>query len=73
MTALRWIFEFVFECRHRNLGRVFTINNRTYQVCFECGQEVEYSWKLMHSQKSVVVGPVDAPLNPAPSVRLPAA
>ncbi len=72
MTALHWIFDYVFECHHSHLGRVFTIENRTYQVCFECGQEVEYSWELMHSVKSVV-GSADAPLNSTPSVRLPAA
>ncbi len=73
MTALHWIFEFAFECYHSDLSRVFTIKNRTYQVCFECGREVEYSWTLMHSVKSVIACPADAPLNGAPCVRLPAA
>lgn len=73
MTALHWIFDFVFECHHRHLGRVFTINNRTYQVCFECGQEVEYSWELMRSAKSVAACNADAPLNSVSCVRLPAA
>ncbi len=73
MTALRLLFEFVFECRHRHLGRVFTIKNRTYQVCFECGQEVEYSWELMHSAKSVVACRTDAPLSDVSCVRFPAA
>jgi hypothetical protein len=73
MTALLWVFEFVFECRHRNLGHVFTIKNRTYQVCFECGQEVEYSWELMRSAKSVIVCRTDAPLSSVSCARLPAA
>ena len=48
MKALHWIFSF-FACHHRDLSRVFTIKNRTYQVCFECGREIDYSWELMHS------------------------
>lgn len=63
MRALHWIFDFVFECHHRHLGRVFTIKNRTYQVCFDCGQEVEYSWELMHSVKSEIACHADARLN----------
>ena len=73
MNALHWVFQFAFECHHSELSRVFTIENRTYQVCFECGREVEYSWDLMHSVKPVVVAPADAPLNGASCVRLPAA
>jgi hypothetical protein len=71
MTALHWIFEFVFECHHPELSRVFTIENRTYQVCFECGREVEYSWELMHSVKGAC--PPEAPLSSVSCVRLPAA
>lgn len=53
MNALRKIVQFAFECHHGELSRVFTIQNRTYQVCFKCGQEVDYSWEQMHSQESV--------------------
>ncbi len=49
MNALHRVVQFVFECHHRELSRVFTIKNRTYQVCFECGREIDYSWELMHS------------------------
>ncbi len=42
MKALLWILQFVFGCRHRKLSRVFTIHNRTYQVCFACGRELDY-------------------------------
>ena len=34
-------FQFVFGCRHRHLSRVFTIQNRTYKVCFDCGWEFD--------------------------------
>ena len=55
MKPLRWVFQFAFGCHHQ-LSGVFTIQKRTYRVCLECGQEVEYSWALMHS----------LPLNGAP-------
>lgn len=43
------IIQCFFACPHRDLSRVFTINNRTYQVCFDCGREINYSWELMRS------------------------
>ena len=49
MTALNWIVQWFFACRHRDLSRVFTINKRTYQVCFDCGREIDYSWEHMCS------------------------
>jgi hypothetical protein len=49
MKLLRGVFHVFFGCRHGQLSRVFTINNRTYQVCFECGRELDYSWEQMHS------------------------
>jgi hypothetical protein len=56
------IFRFAFGCRHRRLSRVFTIKKRTYQICFECGQEVEYSWIMMHSLPSCDSHNTDVPL-----------
>jgi hypothetical protein len=50
MKTLHRVFQFVFECHHGELSRVFTIDNRTYQVCFACGKTLNYSWDLMHSQ-----------------------
>lgn len=41
--------EFAFGCRHNQLSRVFTIDRRTYRVCFDCGQEVRYSLEFMRS------------------------
>ena len=54
MNALRKIAQFAFECHHADLSRVFTIQKRTYQVCFKCGKEVDYSWELMRSQEPIV-------------------
>jgi hypothetical protein len=34
-------FQFFFGCRHRHLSRVFTIKQRTYKVCFDCGREFD--------------------------------
>jgi hypothetical protein len=65
MRLLLWIFQYVFGCHHSQLGRVFTIKKRTYQVCFECGQEFEYSWALMYSLRSNVADHAHAPLNSA--------
>jgi len=39
INPLLWIFQFTFGCHHRHLSRVFTINKRTYRVCFDCGRE----------------------------------
>jgi hypothetical protein len=48
---------------HIQPSRPFTIKKRTYQVCFECGREFEYSWALMHSLRSSVADNAYAPLN----------
>jgi hypothetical protein len=48
-NTVRGMFERLFECHHHNVSRVFTINHRSYQVCFECGEQVDYSLKLMHA------------------------
>jgi hypothetical protein len=47
MNSLARMFKFVFGCRHRHLSRVFTIKNRTYKVCFDCGEE--FDLPSMHS------------------------
>jgi RNA polymerase-binding transcription factor DksA len=41
MNPLARVFQFVFGCRHRHLSRVFTIKERTYKVCFDCGEEFD--------------------------------
>ncbi len=71
MKPLLWIFRVVFGCHHRQLSRVFTIRKRTYQVCFECGQEFEYSWALMRCLPSNVADNAYAPLNSARDAEVP--
>ena len=48
MKPLRMVFQFALGCHHSQMSRVFTIKERTYKVCLECGEEFEYSWALMH-------------------------
>jgi hypothetical protein len=62
MKALFGIFHFALGCHHRQLSRVFTIKKRTYQVCFDCGQEFEYSWVLMHALQPKHADQAYAPL-----------
>jgi hypothetical protein len=60
MSFSRRMFEFAFGCHHSQLSRVFTLDDRTYRVCFDCGQQVEYSWELMRSVASDVADSDDA-------------
>ena len=46
-ALLSAIFEWVLGCHHKQLSRVFTINHKTYQVCFDCGRKLQYSWRTM--------------------------
>jgi len=57
------IFQFAFGCQHSQMSRVFTIKQRTYQVCFECGKEFDYSWAQMHSLELNVPNNAYRPLN----------
>ena len=50
MKPLLWILHSAFGCNHRQISRVFSIKERTYRVCFQCGQEFEYSWASMQSR-----------------------
>jgi hypothetical protein len=39
--------EFLIGCLHRNQTRPFTLNDRCYTVCLDCGRELPYSWHAM--------------------------
>ena len=41
-------FSWLFGCHHHHVSRVFTIQRRTYQFCFDCNAELAYSWARMH-------------------------
>ncbi len=51
-SAAMRIFQFAFGCHHGQMSRVFTIKKRTYRICFQCGQEFEYSWASMQPLRS---------------------
>jgi hypothetical protein len=45
---MKALFGWLFGCHHHKVSRVFTIQRRTYQVCFDCGAELDYLWDRMH-------------------------
>lgn len=45
---MKAFFSWLFGCHHHHVSRVFTLKKRTYQVCFDCGAELAYSWDRMH-------------------------
>ena len=51
---MRTIMDVMFGCWHRNLSFPITREGRTYQVCLECGRELEYSWEEMRVVKNEV-------------------
>jgi hypothetical protein len=72
MKQLLRIFQLAFgSCHHSHLSRVFTLEKRTYQVCFECGQEFDYCWALMRRVQPSVANDAYAPLNTARHAQVP--
>jgi hypothetical protein len=47
MKLSRKVLQLAFGCHHSELSRVFTIDRRTYRVCFQCAKQIEYSWETM--------------------------
>ncbi len=47
MDILRSIFNFFYEiffgCSHDKLTRPFTLEDKTYKVCLDCGSHIYYS------------------------------
>ena len=41
------IMNWFFGCHHQAMSRVFTLKSRSYQVCYDCGHEFNYSLELM--------------------------
>jgi hypothetical protein len=52
MKSLLRILQSAFGCHHGQMSRVFTIKKRTYRICFQCGQEFDYSWASMQPLRS---------------------
>jgi hypothetical protein len=64
-TLSKQIFSTLFGCRHNNVSRLFTIRRRTYQVCWDCGTEFDYSWERMHRISRDQAGQSYVPIAPA--------
>lgn len=41
--------EFLLACPHRRQTRAFTLEQRCYTVCLDCGGELPYSWVQMRT------------------------
>lgn len=64
-----WLLQFAFGwCNHGHTSRVFTIRQRTYQVCLECGEEFEYSWARMEVLPPKAAAQAYAPPDRAPGL-----
>jgi hypothetical protein len=57
MHPLAKALDYAFGCKHPNLSRVFTIGGRTYQVCCECGAELDYSLQGMSTVRRSALRP----------------
>ncbi len=47
LDPLAVALDFAFGCHHSNLSRVFTLEGRSYKVCFDCGRKFDYSLRDM--------------------------
>ena len=43
---MRW-FNWLLSCHHRELSRIMTIHDETFQLCLCCGERLPYSWETM--------------------------
>jgi hypothetical protein len=41
------MLEYALGCHHTHLSRVFTLGDRTYKVCCDCGATFDYSLRAM--------------------------
>lgn len=46
-AVLSFFAEILFGCSHSKLTRPFTLDERTYKVCLDCGRQVDYSAQEM--------------------------
>lgn len=46
-AVLSFFSEILFGCSHSRLTRPFTLEDRTYKVCLDCGRQIDYSAKEM--------------------------
>ena len=41
------LMDSLFGCHHDSMSRVFTLQHRSYRVCYDCGREFNYSLASM--------------------------
>jgi hypothetical protein len=58
MSILLGILDFLFECHHAHLSRVFTLQGETYRVCCDCGAKYAYSLETMSIERRPPLTPV---------------
>lgn len=46
-AVLSFFSEIVFGCSHSRVTRPFTLGDKTYKVCLECGKQIYYSAQEM--------------------------
>jgi hypothetical protein len=68
--ALAFMVDLLFGCRHAHLSRPFTIEERSYKICLDCGQEMPYSveamrllrpWEVLRSERARRTATLPAP------------
>jgi hypothetical protein len=74
LSFLTRIYEWFFGCQHAALSRVFTLEHRSYKVCYDCGREFNYSLEQMKmTNRPQPAKPVGSPeLRPAARQAAPA-
>jgi hypothetical protein len=55
---MKWLLDVlrVLDCRHRHLSRVFTIERRSYKVCFDCAREFDLPGAAAPMRSGMTVG-----------------
>jgi hypothetical protein len=46
-SLLGFFYDIIFGCRHWSQTRPFTLEQRTYKVCLDCGKQIYYSSERM--------------------------
>jgi hypothetical protein len=46
-SLLGFFYDILFGCRHWSQTRPFTLEQRTYKVCLDCGKQIYYSRERM--------------------------
>jgi len=61
---LGFFYDIIFGCRHWSQTRPFTLEQRTYKVCLDCGKQIYYSTERMTPLSAREVRRMKATANP---------